>query len=102
MHAASATDPHPVLELGQIEEMRMIAASGRTFDHGIGWFRRPADAGRSPAFVEHYGTGGGFWNAMRIYPAPRLAMVAMANTTTGWDVDRLFARVQALVASRSS
>ena len=51
------------------------------FDHGIGWFRRPADADRSPAFVEHYGTGGGFWNAMRIYPDHRLAIVAMANTT---------------------
>ena len=23
---------------------------------------------RDPPFVEHYGTGGGFWNAMRIYP----------------------------------
>ena len=42
-------------------------------------------------------TGGcGFWNAMRIYPGQRLAIVAMANTTTAWDVDRLFAQLRRL------
>jgi CubicO group peptidase (beta-lactamase class C family) len=50
----------------------------------------PADAGRDPGFVEHYGTGGGYWNAMRVYPALDLAMVAMANTTASWDFDQLF------------
>ena len=95
-HAAAATDPHPVLGQGDIEEMRTIHAPGKRFDHGIGWFRRPADATRSPAFVEHYGTGGGFWNAMRIYPEDRLALVAMANTTAAWDVDRLFTQLKSL------
>jgi CubicO group peptidase (beta-lactamase class C family) len=95
-HAAAATDPHPVLEQGDIEDMRTINAQGKRFDHGIGWFRRPADATRSPAFVEHYGTGGGFWNAMRVYPDDRLAMVAMANTTAAWDVDRLFTQLRGL------
>jgi CubicO group peptidase (beta-lactamase class C family) len=95
-HAAAATDPHPVLDQGDIEDMRTINAKGKRFDHGIGWFRRPADATRSPAFVEHYGTGGGFWNAMRVYPDDRLAMVAMANTTAAWDVDRLFTQLRGL------
>lgn len=95
-HAASVTDPHPVLEQGDIEQMRTINAAGKRFDHGIAWYRRPADATRSPAFVEHYGTGGGFWNAMRIYPDDRLAMVAMANTTAAWEVDRLFTQIKRL------
>jgi CubicO group peptidase (beta-lactamase class C family) len=95
-HAAAATDPHPVLEQRAIEEMRSISSPGKRFDHGVGWFRRPADATRRPAFVEHYGTGGGFWNAMRIYPHDRLAMVAMANTTAAWDVDGLFTQLKDL------
>ena len=90
MHAATESDPHPVLAQGDVAMMRRITARGKPFDHGLGWFRRPADAGRTPGFVEHYGTGVGYWNAMRIYPAERLAIVGMANTTTGWDFDRLF------------
>ncbi len=73
--------------------MRTITARGKAFDHGTGWFRRPAHAQRSPAFVEHYGTGGGYWNAMRIYPQHRLAIVAMTNTTAAWDVDQLFTQI---------
>jgi CubicO group peptidase (beta-lactamase class C family) len=95
-HAAGASDPHPVLEQPQVEAMRAITASGKPFDHGIGWFRKPSDAGRTPAFVEHYGTGGGFWNAMRVYPESRLALAAMTNTTFRWDVDRLFTRLTEL------
>jgi hypothetical protein len=53
-------------------------------------FRKPDDAQRTPAFVEHFGTGAGYWNAMRIYPELRLALVAMTNTTYAWDADRLF------------
>jgi CubicO group peptidase (beta-lactamase class C family) len=79
------------------EPMHAITNRGKPFDHGIAWFRRPADAGRDPAFVEHYGTGGGFWNAMRIYPDLGLAMVAMANTTSKWDVDRLFTELAHLM-----
>ena len=95
-HAASHSDAHPVLDHGDLETMRTISASGKRFDHGIGWFRNPADAHRTPAFVEHYGTGGGFWNAMRIYPDSRLAMVAMANTTFKWDFDKLFTQLKEL------
>jgi CubicO group peptidase (beta-lactamase class C family) len=89
-HAADPTDPHLVLEHEDLDAMRTITATGKRFDHGIGWFRKPTDAARTPAFVDHYGTGGGYWNAMRIYPRQRLALVAMANTTSAWDFDRLF------------
>jgi CubicO group peptidase (beta-lactamase class C family) len=95
MHAAGPSDPHPVLSPVDVELMRTIRWTGKPFDHGIGWFRKPLDAHRSPGFVEHYGTGGGYWNAMRIYPERRLAMVAMANTTSRWDVDQLFTRFAA-------
>jgi CubicO group peptidase (beta-lactamase class C family) len=95
-HAASDSDTHPVLDQGDLETMRTISATGKPFDHGIGWFRKPADAHRTPAFVEHYGTGAGFWNAMRIYPDSRLAMVAMTNTNFTWDFDRLFTQLKQL------
>jgi CubicO group peptidase (beta-lactamase class C family) len=95
-HAAAEHDAHPVLDQAALEQMRTISMTGKRFDHGIGWFRKPTDAARTPRFVEHYGTGGGFWNAMRIYPQDRLAIVAMANTTTAWDVDGLFTHVRNL------
>jgi hypothetical protein len=56
-----------------LAEMRTIVAPGKPFDHGIGWFRRPQDGAREPGFVEHYGTGGGFWNTMRVYSGQGLA-----------------------------
>jgi CubicO group peptidase (beta-lactamase class C family) len=95
-HAAGPSDAHPVLDHGDIVTMRAIGAAGKRFDHGIGWFRKPADAHRTPAFVEHYGTGLGFWNAMRIYPEPRLAIVAMTNTSSTWDFDNLFTQLEEL------
>lgn len=95
-HAASHSDDHPVLDHSDIQSMHTIGANGKRFDHGIGWFRKPADANRDPAFVEHYGTGVGYWNAMRIYPDARLAMVAMTNTTFNWDFDHLFTQLREL------
>ena len=92
-HAAGASVSDPVLPAADLERMRTITDTGKPFDHGIGWFRKPVDAGRTPAFVEHYGTGGGFWNAMRIYPRTEVAMVAMTNTTSAWDFDRLFSQL---------
>ena len=38
-------------------EMRTITTAGKPFDVGLGWFRRPHDRDRSPAFVEHLGVG---------------------------------------------
>ena len=49
-----------------------------------------------PPFVEHYGTGGGFWNAMRIYPTTGLAITAMTNTTSAWDLHSLFNQLRSL------
>lgn len=95
-HSAGRSDDHPLLPYDELEEMRTISAPGKPFDHGIGWFRKPADAGRTPTYVEHYGTGCGFWNAMRIYPESRLAMVAMTNTTFKWDFDTLFTQLEQL------
>ncbi len=95
-HAARATDSHPVLTQAQLQTMRSITAPGKRFDHGIGWFRKPADAERAPGFVEHYGTGCGYWNAMRIYPDLRLALVAMTNTSFAWDFDGLFTQLKDL------
>lgn len=95
-HLARAADAHPLLDQADLERMRTITARGKRFDHGIGWFRRPADSHRTPAFVEHYGTGVGFWNAMRIYPDDGLAMLAMANTTAQWNVDHLFTQLKEL------
>ncbi|WP_406053864.1 serine hydrolase domain-containing protein [Kribbella sp. NBC_00889] len=95
-HSAGLSDHHPLLPYEQVEAMRTISAPGKPFDHGIGWFRPPAGADRTPAYVEHYGTGCGFWNAMRIYPHRRLAMVAMTNTTFRWEFDNLFTRLEQL------
>ena len=93
-HAADTKDPHPVLSHTHLDAMRTITSTGKPFDHGIGWFRKPTDAERTPSFVEHYGTGGGYWNAMRIYPDQRLAFVAMTNTTSAWHFDQLFTQLK--------
>jgi CubicO group peptidase (beta-lactamase class C family) len=73
--------------------MRTIEHAGKPFDHGIGWFRRPA---RTADWVEHYGTGAGFWNVMRLYPTRGLGVVVMTNSTTRYDFEPLFALVAGL------
>jgi CubicO group peptidase (beta-lactamase class C family) len=95
-HVAGSSDAHPVLSHDALRTMRTITAVGKPFDHGIGWFRKGADSQRTPAFVEHYGTGGGHWNAMRIYPDTGVAMVAMTNTTFRWDFDKFFTELEKL------
>jgi CubicO group peptidase (beta-lactamase class C family) len=74
-------DGRRVLAAESARAMRAVRTPGRRFDLGLDWFRRPEDRGASPAFVEHWGTGGGFCNAMRLYPDLGLGMVVMANTT---------------------
>ncbi len=95
-HLAGVAGCTSLLPAADLEQMQQITATGKRFDHGIGWFRKPADAGRTPSFVEHYGTGAGFWNAMRIYPGRQLAMVAMTNTSSAWAFDRLFTGLEEL------
>ena len=99
-HLAAPTDldlPGPA-SLGDLSGMREIKHQAKPFDHGIGWFRKPADATRTPAFVEHYGTGGGFWNAMRIYPTAGVAVVGMTNSTHTWPFDDFFTAIVASLA----
>jgi CubicO group peptidase (beta-lactamase class C family) len=65
--------------------MRDVRTPGRPFDLGLGWFRPAKQRAARPTFVEHWGTGGGFWNAMRLYPALDLGIVVMANTTRPYE-----------------
>ena len=69
--------------------MRANVTPGAPFDLGLGWFRPAADRTATPPFVEHWGTGLGFWNAMRLYPGLGLGIVVMANTTRPYDHARL-------------
>jgi len=81
-----------VLRPQTIRAMRVIDHPGRPFDHGIGWFRRPAkgtDPGRGN-YVEHFGTGAGFWNVMRLYPDQGVGIVVMSNSTRSYDFEPLF------------
>ena len=90
---------------GEIDGTRVLAAEtarsmrddrarrATPFDLGLGWFRPAADRDATPAFVEHWGTGGGFWNAMRLYPDLGLGIVVMANTTRPYDHSTLMSAV---------
>ena len=89
MHLADGIlDGHRVLRPETARLMRNIAAPGKPFDVGLGWFRKPAARGTTA--VEHLGAGGGFYNAMRLYPDLGLGIVAMANTTTAYDHATMF------------
>lgn len=81
------------------KRMRAVTTPGKPFDLGLGWFRRASQSDLSPAFVEHLGTGGGYYNALRIYPSIDLGVAIMANTTRAYDHHAIAA---AAVASRWS
>ena len=90
LHLADGTiDGTPILSAASAQAMRTIRTPGRPFDLGLGWFRRPADRNARPGFVEHWGTGAGFWNAMRLYPELGLGIVVTANTTRDYDHHQL-------------
>jgi CubicO group peptidase (beta-lactamase class C family) len=83
-----------VITAATARAMREVTWPGKPFDHGLGWFRKPTgDPDRSP-YVEHYGAGAGFWNAMRLYPEQGLGMAVMANTTQPYDIDTLFETIR--------
>jgi len=82
-------DGQRILAAETARSMRDLRTPGKPFDLGLGWFRRPVDRDVRPAFVEHWGTGGGFWNAMRVYPELDLGIVVMANTTRSYQHDVL-------------
>jgi CubicO group peptidase (beta-lactamase class C family) len=79
-----------ILSEAAAHEMRTISLTGRPFDHGLGWFRRPADRDSVPNHVQHYGGGGGYHNLMRLYPAEAVGVVVMGNSTS-YDVDAIAA-----------
>jgi CubicO group peptidase (beta-lactamase class C family) len=57
-----------VLQEDAVRAMQTFAATGKRFDHGLGWFRPQKDRDRAPVFVEHYGGGGGYHNLMPCIP----------------------------------
>jgi hypothetical protein len=72
--------------------MREINVKGSVFEHSAGWFRKPARGQQGP-YVEHFGTGLGFWNIMRLYPERGIGVVIMSNSTTGYDYRALFSLI---------
>ncbi len=96
--ADGVVDGQHILAADTARAMRNVSSPGKPFDFGLGWFRRPADRDTRPGFVEHWGTGGGFWNAMRLYPELDLGIVVMANTTQPYDHDAVMRAVVAISA----
>ena len=82
--------------------MRDIHVPGRPFDLGLGWFCPPADRTARPAFVEHWGTGGGFWNALRLYPEQGVGIAVMANTTRPYEHHALMTALLLAVIPRTA
>ena len=82
-----------VLSPAAARSMRTLDQPGKPFDHGTGWFRQPTKTPEQ--WVEHFGAGAGFWNAMRLYPGRRLGIVVMGNSSSRYDFEPLFALLAA-------
>ncbi|MDR6417120.1 serine hydrolase domain-containing protein [Pseudarthrobacter sulfonivorans] len=80
-------DGKRVLTPESARRMRVIEHAGEPFAHGIGWFRRSPDS--TTPWVEHFGTGVGFWNVMRLYPDHGMGVVIMSNSTAAYDFEPL-------------
>ena len=94
LHLADGTiDGHTVIQPDTARRMRTISTPGKPVDLGLGWYRNPNSTSK-PRHVEHVGAGGGFYNAMRIYPDADLGLVIMANTTAAFDHGALFDQIQ--------
>jgi CubicO group peptidase (beta-lactamase class C family) len=74
-------------------DMRRISAFGRRRDFGNAWFASAEHRTTATRYVEHLGAGGGFYNAMRIYPDRGVGIVVMTNTTKAYDHHELFSRL---------
>lgn len=83
---------HRILREATAQTMRRLTVQGNRFRHGQGWFRKPA-TGSGANYVEHFGTGIGFWNVMRLYPGRNLGAVIMTNGTSGYNYNALFKRI---------
>ena len=40
--------------------------------------------------MEHFGTGAGFWNVMRLHPDDGVGVVVMSNSTQAYNFEPLF------------
>lgn len=80
-------DGQRVLTPESARGMRLLEYPGKPFRHGTGWFRRPTDS--AEPWVEHLGTGVGFWNVMRLYPGRKRGVVIMSNSTAAYDFEPL-------------
>ncbi len=101
LHLADGTiDGHRVVAPETARRMRTISSPGKPVDLGLGWYRKHNTTTRPP-HVEHLGAGGGYYNAMRIYPDIDLGLVVMANTTARYDHDALFDRITTLATMQS-
>lgn len=90
MHLADGTiDGHRIIAPATARQMRDINTTGAR-DFGQGWFRAADHRELHPAYAEHLGAGGGFYNAMRIYPDLNLGIVTMTNTTSAYPHHDLF------------
>jgi CubicO group peptidase (beta-lactamase class C family) len=76
-----------VLAPESARRMRVLEHAGKPFTHGVGWFRRSPDS--TKPWVEHFGTGVGFWNIMRLYPGRGMGVVIMSNSTAAYDFEPL-------------
>jgi CubicO group peptidase (beta-lactamase class C family) len=74
-----------VLRPETARNMRSVIHPGKPFDHGIGWFRRPTSS--PERWVEHFGSGVGYWNVMRLYPDRGLGVAIMSNGTRTLDFE---------------
>ena len=95
---AAATGGH-LLSPGAVAAMRRIVPRGGRYDFGLGWYR-PSGPRTGPDFVEHLGGGSGFFTVLRLYPAQRLGVVVMGNTTR-YDHESLLAAIARYAMSRS-
>ncbi|QCP00162.1 beta-lactamase family protein [Arthrobacter sp. 24S4-2] len=89
---ASAPEGRRVLQESTARTMRDIHVKGKRFDHSAGWFRKHTK-GPQGSYVEHFGTGLGFWNIMRLYPERGRGMVIMSNSTSSYDYAALFSLI---------
>ncbi|MFI1567804.1 serine hydrolase domain-containing protein [Streptomyces sp. NPDC020490] len=77
-----------VISAEMTAEMRRIAIHGRRFDSGLGWLAPARRRASDVPFVEHLGSGAGFFNLMRMYPSQRVGALVMGNSTK-YDIDAI-------------
>ncbi|MDQ0077811.1 serine hydrolase domain-containing protein [Arthrobacter oryzae] len=90
--ASVASEGRRILLESTARAMRDIHVKGTQFDHSAGWFRKHTN-GPHGSYVEHFGTGLGFWNIMRLYPERGRGIVIMSNSTTSYDYATLFSLI---------